>query len=135
MIPIGIKIIIKNGWRLPPDTVIVSNRSMFANPWKVSDRIDSLEAVIRYEEWMVRDLVPADTTYDEKVRLDIFRNHAWRKMPTLRGKNLACHCKIWAPCHRNVLLVLANPEIFEGHNYSHVYLREAHVRSDEGNSG
>ncbi|HEX5183627.1 MAG TPA: DUF4326 domain-containing protein [Allosphingosinicella sp.] len=29
-------------------------------------------------------------------------------MPELRGKNLACWCRLDAPCHADVLLELAN---------------------------
>lgn len=29
-------------------------------------------------------------------------------LPELRGHNLACHCELDMPCHRNVLLELAN---------------------------
>ncbi|XEY15239.1 DUF4326 domain-containing protein (plasmid) [Azospirillum sp. HJ39] len=31
-----------------------------------------------------------------------------RRLPELRGKNLACFCAEGSPCHRDVLLRLAN---------------------------
>lgn len=34
-------------------------------------------------------------------------------LPALRGKNLACWCKLGAPCHADVLLELANRPICE----------------------
>lgn len=32
------------------------------------------------------------------------------RLPSLRGKNLACWCKLGEPCHADVLLELANAE-------------------------
>ena len=33
-----------------------------------------------------------------------------KRIEALRGKNLACWCKIGDPCHADVLIELANPE-------------------------
>jgi hypothetical protein len=43
----------------------------------------------------------------------LFRTHVAKHLArdiraTLRGKNLACWCKIGDPCHRDVLLDIAN---------------------------
>ena len=53
------------------------------------------EAVDAYCDWLHRHL---------PERLET-------KLAPLRGKNLACWCPLDQPCHADVLLELANPQI------------------------
>lgn len=88
------------GWRLPPNTVVVSRPSRWGNPFKVGELIQWPSGA-----WRKR-------THEQAVeqfrRLAI--NWCWRpeELAELRGKNLACWCPLDQPCHADVLLELAN---------------------------
>jgi hypothetical protein len=66
-------------------------------PTSEPDHLLTLEDSIRlYQEWWVWNLEVDDT--------------CGQKLAQLRDKNLACYCEAGAPCHGDVLLVLANPQ-------------------------
>lgn len=100
--PIGIQRQRTAGWCMPPNTVSVCRPGQWGNPFRIGDVLmqDGSEMVI----------ADADTA------MRLFRNmRADRNYPSdqaiqreLRGKNLACWCAIGSPCHRNVLLEIAN---------------------------
>lgn len=93
------------GWKMPPNAVYVGRPGRWGNParvgmWKGYTAADAVEA---YRRWQARDL-----SY-----------RSWEgvcgKPPTveeiqrgLRGKNLACWCRLDQPCHADVLLEIAN---------------------------
>lgn len=81
----------KRGWRMPENTVKVDRSTNYGNPFlPVTDgSLDQCIALFR--DYAERVAVAAPEWLDE-----------------LRGKNLACWCKLGAPCHADVLLELAN---------------------------
>lgn len=84
----------KKGWRMPPNTVSVARPRKHGNPFRVGDFgiPDAEAAVQRYREWREGRVVgPPVPPLDD-----------------LRGKNLACWCKLSCSCHADVLLELAN---------------------------
>jgi hypothetical protein len=81
------------GWKLPPNTVVVSRPSKWGNPYKVSKKYNAESAVISYRLWLAHDGLAI--ALGAKV--------------ALRGKNLACWCALDKPCHADVLLEIANP--------------------------
>lgn len=110
------------GWRMPENTVKVDRSTGFGNPfpvikgkeltgagtkpiwqvghwngpaiWFKDNEADALAlSVEAFGNWMAE---PAQAPLGERVRL------------SLRGKNLACWCKLGDPCHADVLLELAN---------------------------
>ena len=90
MKPERIQLSRKKGWRLPANTVVVARPSRFGNPFRVGIDGTQAECVALYEA----------------NRTDGLIGDAIEK---LRGKNLACWCKLGTPCHADVLLKLANP--------------------------
>ena len=64
---------------------------MFGNPFEVDERHTPEEAVEAYHEVLQAS----------KATRDLARSE-------LRGKNLACWCKIGEPCHADLLLEIAN---------------------------
>ena len=83
----------KKGWKMPPNTVKVDRSTGYGNPFPAKDVGGAEEAVRRFRVFVLGFL-------DEpSVRAN---------MEKLRGKNLACWCKIGEPCHADVLLELAN---------------------------
>lgn len=105
----------RKGWRMPENTVSVARPGKFGNPFKVNecreagfvgtDTEIATRCVEAFRVW-------ADTIYwrnnwqgeeSKKARALLLAG-----LPTLRGKNLACWCKLDQPCHADVLLELAN---------------------------
>lgn len=89
------------GWKMPENTVYVGRPTKWGNPYLISSRInqglDRQEAVNRYRAWVM--------ACNHLSTLDVKRIKA-----ELRGKNLACWCNPYLPCHADVLLQIANEE-------------------------
>lgn len=126
------------GWKMPANTVYVGRGTVWGNPFIVGsqsgifDGKDGRSLGLRDQ---VEVLVPS---LDLATSLSFYRSlvgghvkpemypfgHDWQTAmrkwcvghPTdlargfLRGKNLACWCKLGDPCHADVLLELANGE-------------------------
>lgn len=100
------------GWRMPPNTRVVTRSTIFGNPFTVQDAIDIAGipkdkaqhyVVDCFRRWMNgsdRDWTGPES---DKARITILS-----RLPELRGKNLACVCKPGTPCHADVLMELAN---------------------------
>ena len=93
------------GWRMPPNTVKVDRSTRWGNPYKLHGdgypmtaemAVGCFASLLNADDggWVTRDTL---TTV-----LDVRRE--------LRGKNLACWCKLDQPCHADVLLRVANHE-------------------------
>ena len=102
----------KSGWRLPPNSISVARPHRFGNPFAWREGVE-----IGGEMWA------------KGAAVELFRN--WLRYPEaypnkpnpptieeivdkLRGKNLGCFCKPGEPCHADVLLALANPDVSSG---------------------
>jgi hypothetical protein len=92
------------GWKMPANTVSVCRPGRWGNPFPIGEpacnvptpfrgRIahDASEAVELYRSMRLHYGFPSNCDLSE-----------------IRGKNLACWCKIGAPCHADVLLDLVN---------------------------
>jgi hypothetical protein len=76
---------------MPANTVCVHRPSKWGNPFKVVDHGRD-RAIAKYRRWL---------TKGEGRQLPI---------DELRGKNLACFCRLDEACHADVLLELANSQ-------------------------
>lgn len=99
--PIRVQLSRAKGWRMPPNTVKVDRTTMFGNRWKVGTHSNSLGRPV--------------ATVSEAV--EVYRAIAWVEphmiawvRERLRGKNLACWCRLDQPCHADVLLEIANAD-------------------------
>ncbi len=101
--PIRVQLRRAKGWRMPPNTVKVDRTSRFGNPYRIGD-----DLIVFGEDAPVKIIRNADAEQVVKA----FRRDAERVVEgiarQLKGKNLACWCRIGAPCHADVLLELAN---------------------------
>lgn len=89
------------GWRMPANAVSVTRPGPWGNPFRVGDPIDeddpdgekfeSVEDVLEAYECWVCFGGPLPHTVEE-----------------LRGKDLACYCRLDQPCHADLLLQWAN---------------------------
>jgi hypothetical protein len=86
------------GWRMPPNTVKVDRTTKWGNPFRVGmpNVPDAAAAIALFKSAMEREELPGDS-----FELGVLKTE-------LRGKNLACWCRIGEPCHADVLLSLAN---------------------------
>lgn len=96
MKPIRVQLSRKKGWRMPPNTVKVTRPGKWGNPFDVPRCGTAAECVEQY-----RKMVDGNR-WTHPNRREI--------QEQLRGKNLACFCKLDAPCHADVLLEIANEE-------------------------
>lgn len=93
----------KKGWRMPANTVKVDRSTPYGNPFRVAAFTDAAATVVMFRAWMTSaERQPLDTG---EVQPDI---------SMLRGKNLACWCKLGTPCHADVLLEIANRQAAGG---------------------
>lgn len=110
MTPQRIQLSRKKGWRLPENTVVVSRPSKWGNHWHVG------EPPAAKKSW--KDVFTVSTR-QEAVRnfrlcMEAHPGMCEEAREELRGKNLACWCKIYdedglrVPCHADVLLEIAN---------------------------
>jgi hypothetical protein len=97
MKPAGITRSRQKGWRKPPNTISVSRGSYWGNPYNWQDHLDTMSraeakayVVAKYREELLKDSIR------------IF------KARELKGRNLMCWCRQDEPCHRDVLLEVAN---------------------------
>jgi hypothetical protein len=73
--------------------VVVTRPGRWGNPWAIGDARTAAQAVATYRAALLGGELPY-TAGDIRA--------------ALHGKNLACWCKIGAPCHGDVLLQIAN---------------------------
>src|SRR5262245_45322412 len=99
------------GWRMPANTVKVDRTTPFGNPFSIKDYGHD-KAVTLHHAWITGHLterLPGKTLQ----MLERKRQEVLAALPSLRGKNLACWCRLPEPgqadnCHAATLLELAN---------------------------
>lgn len=81
------------GWRMPENTVYVGRGSRWGNPYTL-EFYDREHAVNNFKQF-------------EVGRRTLTKRNIQK---LLRGKNLACWCKLNETCHADILLKIANEE-------------------------
>ena len=108
------------GWKMPPNTVSVARPHKWGNPYRIG--VPMLLHKYLYlngcgERFEVDKKSGGIAIPDAETACRAFRH--WIKLHPqelaavrrdLKGKNLACYCKLGEPCHADVLLELANQE-------------------------
>jgi hypothetical protein len=78
------------GWKMPENTIYVGRPTKWGNPYVVGIVGNNAEdCVIKFEQTM-SIMLKQDAVVE------------------LKGKNLACFCRLDQPCHADVLLKIAN---------------------------
>ncbi len=101
--PIRVQLSRKKGWRMPANTVKVCRPGKWGNPWRVGDWSATLGRVLDQA-----GAVERFTAEHEQGGCRAWLNP--QAVKELKGKNLACWCKLTDPCHADVLIRLANAE-------------------------
>lgn len=86
--PVRIQLKRSKGWKMPPDTVKVDRSTKWGNPYRIGT-------------CLIPDAKAAVDAFAANLPLGDFAQE-------LRGKNLACWCRLEQPCHADVLLRVAN---------------------------
>ena len=90
---------------MPPNTVSVCRPGPWGNPFKLTTfkGLTHADVVRNFKHWLARDLSyrSAERVYGKPPTTKQIRD-------ALRGKNLACFCPPYKPCHADVLLRIAN---------------------------
>lgn len=92
------------GWKMPYNTRYCGRGGYFGNPFTGDTAVNAyrrwLEGKMSVAEFERRNVRPFVHHFD--------RRNILRETAELRGKNLACWCKLSDPCHADVLLEIAN---------------------------
>lgn len=88
------------GWRMPPDTVIVSRPSRYGNPFIVGRNGTPEECISKFRDAWERAI--ALSRIEPRMPPMPFNGPIF--LGPLIGKNLACWCPLDRPCHADVLL-------------------------------
>lgn len=95
------------GWKMPPNTVYVGRPTRWGNPFIIGEQHPFYEHTYPMSREKCVEL------------FGLFLRGKWLRLESidvddvkkeLRGKNLACWCKIGEPCHADVLLEIANED-------------------------
>lgn len=107
----------KKGWKLPENTVSVSRPSKWSNPYKIGSDLCLLPLVVLNRLKLTEDEQEGGKV-TRKIALEAYRIYltcsAWGKIVLedaqkhLRGKDLACFCKVGEQCHGDILIELCN---------------------------
>lgn len=111
------------GWRMPENTVYVGRPTVWSNPWTIEAALESklfhadkVHKVVtdEYKHWLLDFKSPNDEHlgFWLKPMMIEKRVEILNRISELRGKNLACWCPADKPCHADVLIMIANPELW-----------------------
>lgn len=102
----------KKGWKMPENTVKVSRPGPWGNPFIVGKDGDREYCVELYKH-MLNGYLPVVNRGGATIQsLTTTRKFVAENVSSLRGKDLACWCRVdGKPCHADVLLELANSPI------------------------
>lgn len=97
------------GSRLPAGAVVVDRTTPWGNPFRVGVHGTAAECVDAYADMIAGKFrVGPDwpSVEDQEAAARFVREH----IAALRGRDLACWCRVGAPCHADVLLRLVGLE-------------------------
>jgi len=106
-IPQRVQLSRKKGWRMPPNTISVARPGRWGNPFSVLPELAPGTPAGRYVA--MPNVEAAVAAYRQWLRDDpAGRALAHEAKHALRGRDLACWCRLDGPCHAQVLLEVAN---------------------------
>lgn len=88
---------------MAPNTVKVDRSTRFGNPFRVGSDGTQAQCIEKFRQLMAGEI--------KGKMFEVARETILSNLDHLRGKNLACWCKLTDPCHADVLLELANNHV------------------------
>jgi hypothetical protein len=79
------------GWRLPPNTVKVDRTTPYGNPFRLGREYERETAISAFRKYLAKRLAANPEL-----------------LAPLKGKDLACWCRLDELCHADILLERAN---------------------------
>ena len=100
------------GWRMPEDAIYVGRPTKWGNPYQVQRMLANLFGVYNSDGESIGGIYHTERTaqidavrmYEEMMRQKLESDSS--VLDELKGKKLACWCKVGEPCHRTALLRL-----------------------------
>ena len=89
------------GYRLPDGAVYVGRPTIYGNPFKVG-------APHPIHGWPMSAQEAVDLFRHSYSKMDRYDLQHDERLEKLRGKDLACFCRLDQPCHADVLIELSN---------------------------
>lgn len=93
---------------MPANTVYVGRPTKWGNPYVVGQSISQYTGD-------VCNAAEAVEEFKTDLENGLLENVKLRDLEELRGKNLACFCRLDQPCHADVLLSMANAKLNRRH--------------------
>lgn len=111
-IPQRIQLKRSKGWRMPADAVKVDRSTKWGNQFAPGREYAAVEEETGQEigRYICRDVAEAVECFCNYINSDAGFDLREQARTELRGKHLACWCKLGDPCHADVLLEIANAE-------------------------
>lgn len=107
MTPVRVQRRRAKGWRMPENTVVVTRPTKWGNPF-VPGRHGNAEECVNLYQIVTGGLLCASVDRETVAAQERLQAAVLADLAELRGKNLACFCRLDRPCHADVLLALAN---------------------------
>jgi len=105
MLPRRIQLLRAKGWRMPENTVKVDRTTKWGNPYRVGE---SYAHPTKKSRVLIESKDQSVAVFKEFLKTDAGKKMAERARIELRGKNLACWCRVGELCHGDLLLAVAN---------------------------
>ena len=107
IMPARVQLSRRKGWRMPENTVSVARPRLLGNPFVVGEH-GTREECVRQHRALLGGLI-CQSNGPSVVEQQRHAEAVQLALSGLRGKNLACWCRLdGKPCHADVLLQLAN---------------------------
>lgn len=104
MSPRRIRLSRAKGWRLPPNTVVVTRPGPWGNPFVVGTH-GTAQQCVDLHRYLLRGWVCLSK--GNAAGQQAHYQHVGAYLGDLAGKNLACWCALDKPCHADTLLEAA----------------------------
>jgi hypothetical protein len=93
---------------MPPNTVTVTRPSPWGNPYVVGPHGTHDHVVELHKQLLVNGVIVDDwgRVFEETQRN--YRDFVCQNISSLKGKDLACWCRLEESCHADILIELAN---------------------------
>lgn len=98
------------GWRMPADTIYVGRPTKWGNPFVPGTRGRTVKECVDLYQAIASGYLCVSVEQPLIAPQERLLKSVQHDLGELRGKNLACFCRLDRPCHADILLALANGE-------------------------